>query len=96
MKYGFLALGLLSFSACSNDPADYETPVVTVKTEAGDVTCQLYRRDMVLWDRALTKPATLSDEAANAACRNEGGRERNAGTPAEGPATETTTTTAPL
>jgi hypothetical protein len=77
MRYCILLTGLLVLSACSSDPKDYETPTVTVTTEAGPVTCQLYRRDMVLWDRALTRPAGLTDKAANEACRTEGYREKH-------------------
>ena len=94
MKYGFLAIGLISISACSNDPTDYETDQVSLTTPQGEVTCQLYRRDMVLWDRAVTRPAGMTDEAANQACRNEGTRERNAGGTATSGATTATQTAA--
>ncbi|WP_209021262.1 hypothetical protein [Paracoccus ravus] len=77
MPYRLLAASLLAVSACSSDPADYATPTISVSTPSGPVTCQLYRHDMVLWDRALSRPATLSDDEANQVCRTEGYRIRH-------------------
>ncbi|MDS9466196.1 hypothetical protein RGQ15_01200 [Paracoccus sp. MBLB3053] len=72
-----LALLAAVVSVCACDKTEYESATVTVDTVEGPVTCQLYRRDMVLWDRALTRPATMTDSAANEACRTEGYREKS-------------------
>lgn len=87
MKYAFLAIGLLTLSACSPNPADHVTPTVAVESASGPVTCQLYRRDMVMWDHAVARPTGMSNDAANDICRAEGQRQKD-GTPAQ-TATET-------
>lgn len=56
------------------DPRDMETEPVQVQTSSGIVTCQLYRRDRVLWDRAIHRPETMSVEEADEVCRAEGER----------------------
>lgn len=71
-----LTIGLLVLAVSSCDKAEYETEQVTVSTPEGPVTCQLYRRDIVMWDEALTRPGSLTDHQANEACRIEGLREK--------------------
>lgn len=56
------------------DPKDMETEPVRVQTPSGIVTCQLYRRDRVLWDRAIHRPETMSVDEADQICREEGQR----------------------
>lgn len=63
---------LLAASGCTDVKRGYETPPVAVSTAQGAVTCQLYTPNAVLWDRALSKPATMSDADANRQCRAEG------------------------
>ncbi|GLK65177.1 hypothetical protein F8A10_20140 (plasmid) [Paracoccus kondratievae] len=73
-----LALGLLA--ACSIDPKDYETAPVTVQTASGPVTCQLYTRSLVTWDRSIDRPANMTVAAADQICLSEGQRQKAAGT----------------
>lgn len=67
-----LAPGLLA--GCSFDPRAHETAPVEVRTADGVVTCQLYRRDLVTWDRAIDHPVGMSVRAADEVCRAEGYR----------------------
>lgn len=76
MKY-VSALTLVFLAACSIDPKDYESPPVTVETAAGPVVCQLYTKNIVRWDRAIQRPASMSVETADRICLNEGQREKN-------------------
>jgi hypothetical protein len=57
------------------DPKDYESEPVEVSTPEGIVTCQLYTKERVLWDRAINRPETMSVEAADAVCMQEGQRQ---------------------
>lgn len=68
--------GLAALSACSLDPKQYETTPVTVQTAAGPVVCQLYTKDMVRWDRAISRPDSMSVETADAICLEEGRRQK--------------------
>jgi hypothetical protein len=68
--FGLLAAGL---SACSS-PSAYETEPVEVDTPAGVVICQLYTRNLVVWDRAIDRPPSMSVTTADAICVNEGKR----------------------
>lgn len=63
-------------SGCGS-PADYETPPVQVSTSQGTVTCQLYTRSQVTWDRAIDRPESMSIEQADEICRAEGERRMN-------------------
>lgn len=67
------ALPLLGLSACI-DPVDYESEPVQVKTSKGIVTCQLYRQNTVLWDRAIKAPKGMSIKEADEVCVKEGKR----------------------
>lgn len=68
----FLFLGL-SLSACIS-PEVYESEPVQVETPIGIVTCQLYTRDLVIWDRAIERPEGMTVSTADAICVNEGKR----------------------
>lgn len=70
---GVAALTVLS--ACSLDPRDYETTPVVVNTAAGPVTCQLYTKERVIWDRSIARPNSMDVETADNICRAEGTRE---------------------
>lgn len=75
-----LALATLAMvAACSINPRNYETEPVTVETAEGAVTCQLYTKRMLDWDRAISRPATMSVEAADEVCREEGRRQQAEG-----------------
>ncbi|WP_170348736.1 MULTISPECIES: hypothetical protein [Ruegeria] len=64
-----------SLAACIPSPEDLETDPVQVQTSKGVVTCQLYRPDRVIWDRAIDYPATkMSVAEADGYCRQEGQR----------------------
>lgn len=71
-----LAVGLLA--GCSADPRSYETAPVQLETTKGIVTCQLYTRERVLWDRSINRPDNMSVEEADETCRAEGFRQKNA------------------
>lgn len=73
-KVSLVLAGLL-VSACSiESKSSFESPEVVVTTDAGPVTCQLYTRDELIWDRATLRPSTLTDDQANQICRDEGVR----------------------
>ena len=68
----FLLIGLM-LAACVS-PEAYESEPVEVDTPVGMVICQLYTRDLVVWDRAIDRPDTMSVSTADAICVNEGKR----------------------
>jgi len=73
----FLSLSLLGatlaiVTACS--PTAYETEPVTLETDKGDVTCQLYTHSSVILDRAIHMPHAMHVAEADALCRAEGER----------------------
>ncbi len=66
---------LAGLSACVPSPEKLESEPVTVQTPKGAVTCQLYTRNTVIWDRAIDFPATkMSVAEADAYCKQEGQR----------------------
>ncbi len=67
-----LALPLLA--GCSLSPKNYETTPVQVATAQGPVTCQLYKPDMVVWDRAIDRPESMTVAMADQICIAEGKR----------------------
>jgi hypothetical protein len=70
-----LLLGLACvLSACVPDPRDYESTPVKLETPEGTVTCQLYTRERVLWDRAIDLPASMTVARADRYCQAEGQR----------------------
>lgn len=69
-------------AACA--PKDMETDPVVLQTPQGAVTCQLYTRSQVLWDRSIHRPETMDVETADALCIAEGKRELREGRPAPG------------
>lgn len=78
VKIGALLVATAFISACAQDPRDYETTPVEVKTKQGTVVCQLYTRERVLWDRAIDRPESMSVRTADDVCRAEGVRRKNA------------------
>ena len=76
MKSKLVLLLVVAFglSGCI-DPKNYESEPVEVSTPEGIVTCQLYTKERVLWDRAINRPETMSVEAADAYCLQEGQRQ---------------------
>lgn len=69
-----LSAALVALSACT--PAAYETAPVTVETQHGQVTCQLYTKEIVQWDRPVDWPAGMSVKQAFNVCQIEGIREQ--------------------
>lgn len=67
-----LALGVAALAACT--PQQFESEPVTVNSAQGPVTCQLYTRNMLDWDRSIDRPATMSVAAADQICLEEGKR----------------------
>ncbi|WP_170769773.1 hypothetical protein [Ruegeria lacuscaerulensis] len=66
---------IAGLAACVPSPEDFETTPVKVQTPKGEVTCQLYRPDRVIWDRAIDFPATkMTVPEADAYCKQEGQR----------------------
>ena len=80
-KANLICGGLVSaifLSGCSIDPQSYETTPVKLKTAKGVVTCQLYTKERVLWDRAIDRPDNMTVREADNICRAEGERLKNA------------------
>ncbi len=73
-----VAAATVLVSGCSLDPKKYETTPVKVNTSKGVVTCQLYTKKRVLWDRAIDRPNNMGVEEADAVCRAEGERQKDA------------------
>ena len=69
----FAAAATAFLSGCIS-PEDFETTPVEVSTAQGIVTCQLYKHDRVIWDRAIHRPETMSVATADAVCVAEGKR----------------------
>ena len=72
-----LAVSGIMLSACAPNPADFQTPPVVLQTSEGPVTCQLYRTDMVVWDRAIDRPDTMSVETGDNLCKQAGVERRD-------------------
>ena len=75
----FLSLSLLGVtlalpSGCTL--ASFETEPVTLKTDKGEVVCQLYDRHTVIFDRVIYMPYAMHVEEADALCLAEGERLR--------------------
>lgn len=64
---------------CDLSPEAYESEPVKVQTQAGIVTCQLYTRELVVWDRAIDRPEGMSVSTADAICVDEGQRRAEPG-----------------
>ena len=74
-KIFLFGAAVAALSACSLDPRTYETTPVVVQTEAGPVTCQLYTKEQVIWDRAIARPNSMDVETADNLCLAEGRRQ---------------------
>lgn len=74
-KLTIVAAVPLALAACVSDPRAYETEPVKVQTSKGTVTCQLYTKDLVRWDRSISRPSNMSVDEADAICQAEGARQ---------------------
>lgn len=73
MRYGFtLLLGAVALAGCNVDVTQYESDPLVTTTPAGDVVCQLYKLDIVMLDRAIAAPRSMSIVEADDVCRNLG------------------------
>ena len=75
----FLSLSLLGVTlalASGCTLASFETEPVTLKTDKGEVVCQLYDRNTVIFDRVIHMPYAMHVEEADALCRAESERLR--------------------
>ncbi len=68
---GLLA-ALIVVSGCVQDPRQYESPPVTVTVAKGKITCQLYTKELIYWDRATDWPRSMTVEEADAVCLEQG------------------------
>lgn len=74
-----VAFGLVAaatMAGCVPSPQNYESEPVVLKTPKGNVTCQLYTPELVIWDRSIDRPYGMSVETADAICRKEGQRQK--------------------
>ncbi len=71
-----LLLALPLLAGCVSQRA-YETEPVLVDSPQGPVLCQLYTDRIVMWDRAIQRPATMTEGEADAVCLAEGQRRAN-------------------
>ena len=72
IKLPILGAASIVLTACSLEK--YESEPVLLTTEMGLVTCQLYTKDRVLFDKAIDIPEGMAVEVANNLCRTEGER----------------------
>lgn len=72
------AVFLLAPFALAGCIQQYESQPVTLQTEAGQVICQLYGMNQVVYDTAIAWPETMTEEAADGYCVAEGNRILNA------------------
>lgn len=81
MSRRIASAGLLAaiLSGCAIAPADFESIPVVLSTSSGPVTCQLYTRERVDWDRSIDRPAKMSVEEADRLCAAEGLRRQKGG-----------------
>lgn len=68
MKY--LLILTIGLAGCS--PRFYESAPIYVYTPQGEVVCQLYTKEEVLWDRSINRPDSMSVQKADNICINEG------------------------
>ncbi len=70
-------LASTTFLAGCLDPRHFESAPVKVKTPQGTVTCKLYTKERVLWDKAIDVPAHMSIADGDRICQAEGYRWQN-------------------
>ena len=70
-----LLIAATTLTACIKQSA-YETPPVLVTTPQGIVTCQLYTKRQVLWNRAVQIPKGMTIKQGDEICRQEGKRQK--------------------
>lgn len=68
------ALAVVSLTACI-DRSSFESNPVRIQTPKGPVICQLYTRDRVDWDEAISVPDGMTKDEGDAYCLKEGERQ---------------------
>ncbi|WP_325168758.1 hypothetical protein [Paracoccus caeni] len=76
MTKKLIALGALAVSLAACSPQQFESAPVTVDSPQGPVTCQLYTKNMLDWDRSTDRPNGMSVTEADNLCRAEGRRQQ--------------------
>ncbi|KIC37622.1 hypothetical protein [Leisingera sp. ANG-M7] len=69
---------IAALSGCVS-PEQFETTPVQLQTSKGVVTCQLYTKDRVLWDRSIDRPTSMPVQEADEICKREGYRQMKEG-----------------
>ncbi|MDC0656681.1 hypothetical protein N6L27_01560 [Leisingera sp. SS27] len=72
----FAAIGTLAALTGCVSPEQFETAPVQLRTSKGIVTCQLYTKERVLWDRSIDRPASMTVQEADDICKREGYRQK--------------------
>jgi hypothetical protein len=77
LKAGLMGAALVTITACGPEgiPSNFETAPNRLLT-TGEVTCQHYITDIVIWDRAITAPKDMDPQVAHGICKGEGKRMR--------------------
>ena len=72
-------IGPLAVAGCVQSPAQFETTPVQLETAKGVVTCQLYTKERVIWDRSIDRPRSMTVQEADEICLAEGLRIKEEG-----------------
>lgn len=72
------AASVAAMAGCGT-PEQFASQPLTLQTPQGPVVCQLYRLDMVTWDRSIDRPVGMDVATADQLCRDEGYRLIRAG-----------------
>ncbi|WP_371036530.1 hypothetical protein [Rhodosalinus sp. FB01] len=68
-----------ALAGCTISPQNLESIPVVLSTSHGPVTCQLYTRERVDWDRSVDRPEGMSVGEADRLCAAEGLRRQRGG-----------------
>ncbi len=75
LKLATVLVVLGAVAGCVPSPSQYETEPVRLPAAKGEVTCQLYTKKMVYWDRAIDWPRNMTAQEADDICKDEGRRQ---------------------
>ena len=70
-----VAIPFVALTLAGCNLASFETTPVPLETASGTVICQLYARELVIFDRSISQPTTMTQIDADEACREEGDRQ---------------------
>ncbi len=70
-----LVVSALALAGCIDKTA-YETTPVSVITDLGPITCQLYTKRQTFWDRATHVPQGMTIQQGDEICQQEGEKRR--------------------